>query len=215
MKTSKIKHELMLKLVDICLKPEIFFKNEKNQGRELKEPCVIICNHSHLYDGPVLRYLFNDQNVCSLVAKDMMEKPKWKWLISNASCIPVDRDKASTSWLHDCLDELKNGKSVIIFPEGTTIKEKEIEDFKPGFVLLARSAGVNVLSVATNGEYELFTRGKLKIKIGEPLPLNIDKMSKDLMQKEAERFQKIVTDMYTELKNEDYTADKRVREECY
>lgn len=214
MKKSKIKHELILKLAEFCYKPEIIFENEKIQGRELKEPCVIICNHSAIQDGPILRYLFNDENICSLVAKDMMDKIKWKYIVSNASCIPVDRNNASTAWLHDCVTELKNGNSVVIFPEGTTHKENDIDEFKSGFVLLAKTAGVKVLPVATNGIYDLFSRGKLKIKIGTPTELQLGRMSRGAMQKEAERFQGIVAEMYAEINDKKY-YNKKLEKECF
>lgn len=216
MKESKLKHDLILRLVDICYKPEIYFENENLQDRELKEPCVIICNHTNVQDGPVLRYLFNDKDVCSLMAKDMMEKLHWKYIVSNAACIPVDRNNASTAWLHDCVSAIKEGNSVIIFPEGTTANPNDIDEFKSGFLLLAKTANVKVLPIAINGKYDLFSRGELKLKIGVPTDLNIARMNKASLEKEAERFQKIVADMYAQItdENENYFNEK-LEKECY
>lgn len=215
MKTNKFKHKLLLKLAEILYRPEITFENESVQDRSLKEPCVIICNHASVLDGPILRYVFEDRNVCSLMAKDMMEKPYWKLIVSDCACIPVDRENATTSWLHDCLNELKNGNSVIIFPEGTTHKENPIEDFKPGFVLLAKSAGVKVLPAAVNGDYRLFTKNKLKIKVGTPIDLKLSGMSRNAVQTEADSFRNIVANMYTEITDENQNYYNKVEKECY
>lgn len=211
MKKNKFKHWLLLMLAKILFRPEITFEDETVQNRDLKEPCVIICNHTHILDGPIIRYVFKDRGVCSLMAKDMLERARWKILVSDCACIPVDRDNASMSWLHDCLDAIKDGNSVIIFPEGTTHKENPIEDFKSGFLLLARSAKVNVLPVAVNGIYRIFTKNKLKIKVGTPEPLEITTMTKKSLQNEAERFRKIVTDMYDDFNENYYELEK----ECF
>lgn len=200
MKRSKFKSLLMMFLCRILYNPEIIFEDEAVQGRELREPCVVICNHLHFLDGPMLQYTFKCKNLCSLMAKDQLDKRFMKPLVSGCMCIPVDREKATMSWLHDCRDEIKSGNSVIIFAEGKAIKEKEIEDFKPGFALLAKSAGVKVLPVALYGKYRIFSRKRVKIKIGTMTELQVHGASAKALEDEARRFQDIVTEMYEGLK---------------
>ena len=114
-------------------------------------------------------------------------------------CIPVDRSAASTQWIRDCKSELDSGLSVIIFPEGTTIKENAIDEFKPGFALLAKMAGVKVLPVARNGKYKIFGKKELKIKIGIPQELSHSTYSRDYLQNETDRFRNIIKEMYNEI----------------
>lgn len=201
MKRSKIKSRLMMFLCRILYNPEITFEDEAIQGRELREPCVVICNHIHFLDGPMLQYAFKCKNLCSLMAKDQLDKPFMKPLVSGCMCIPVDRKKATMSWLRDCQAEIKNGNSVIIFAEGKAIKEKEIEDFKSGFALLAKSTGVKVLPTALYGEWHLFSRNRVKIKIGTMTELQAQGGSAKALENEARRFQDIVTEMYEGLKS--------------
>lgn len=210
MKENKFKRWLLIKLADLLYGPEIIFENESVQSRSLNEPCVIICNHENLKDGALLQYLFKAQGVCSLMAKDMLDKLRWKLVVSGCMCIPVDREKAGTSWIHDCLEQLKNGNSVIIFPEGTTHKENPIEEFKPGFALLAKSADVKILPVAMNGEYRIFTKGRIKFKIGTPTALRKSSMTRNYIQNEADRFQQIVSDMYYELGNDENYSNEEI-----
>lgn len=198
-KRNILKEALFMGAVNICYKPDITYENEALQGSELTEPCIIICNHMSVEDGVVVRYLFRNKNVCSLMAKDLLDKPFLKYLVGDCQCIPVDRQNASTKWLHECEKQIKEGKSVIIFPEGTTMKENAVEDFKSGFIILAMTTGAKVLPVATNGKYKLFSRKKLRFKVGTPLSLNISKMTVAGIEDEAERFKKIVKNMYDEL----------------
>lgn len=207
---NKNKQAFLMKLAKILFEPEITFENEKVQSYTLNEPCVIISNHSRRTsinklvgaDGAMLRYVFNNKNVCSLMAADLMEKPLFKIVVNGCDCIPVRRDAASTEWLHKCKEKLDEGMSVVIFPEGTTLKEKDIEDFKAGFTLLARMANVKILPMAIGGVYRPFARGKLKIRVGVPMKLQIQKGTSSELKREAQRFQHIVEGMFLSLKDE-------------
>lgn len=207
---NKGKQAFLMKLAKILFEPEITFENEAVQGNILDEPYVIISNHSRRTsinklvgaDGAMIRYVFNNKNVCSLMAADLMEKPLFKIVVNGCDCIPVRRNAASTEWLHKCKEKLDEGVSVVIFPEGTTLKEKDIEEFKAGFALLARMADVKVLPIAIGGVYRPFAKGKLKIKVGVPMKLQIQKGTSSELKREANRFQHIVEDMFLSLKDE-------------
>ena len=206
---AKKKENMVIKVIDKLFKPEIVYENETVQGRIVNEPMVIICNHAvrenHFKltgDGPILRYVFKNHKVCSLMAKDLMDNKIMKKLIEDCDCIPISRDAASTDWLHKCKQKLADGVSVIIFPEGTTFKNSDIEEFKPGFALLAKSANVKVLPVATNGVYKPFRYGSMKIKIGVPQELKLDKMTPSALKNETKRLQNIVNNLYLDLVSE-------------
>lgn len=204
--TVTFKEKLALFLVKLCYNPKVLFEDESIQGRELKEPMVIICNHTRKTnkfrvaeaDGPLIRYAFLNKNVCSLAAKDIMAKFPWKFLMKDLDCIPVDRFSASTKWARDCAEELEKGKSIILFPEGTTLKSQEISNFQSGFLLLAKTANVKVLPVVISRTFGL-KRHRPKIKIGVPYALSTEKLTKSTRQQETERFQKIIIEMYCDL----------------
>ncbi len=205
-KKSRGRLTLLMVLGKILFNPKISYEDKKVQARILKEPCVIICNHSRMLpfklsncDGPVLRYVFKNKRVCSLMAADLMERKHFKAVVQGCDCIPVRRDVASRDWLYQCKEKLENGVSVIIFPEGTTIKEKAVDEFKAGFVMLANLANVKVLPVAINGVYKPFLWKQLKVKIGVPTPLHLEKNTSRELKREAQRFQKVVEEMYLDI----------------
>lgn len=202
------KEKLAYFLVKLCYNPKILFENDSVQDRELHEPMVIICNHTRKTnkfrvaeaDGPIIRYAFLNKNVCSLAAKDIMEKFPWNFLMKDLDCIPVDRFSASTKWARDCADQLKKGKSVILFPEGTTLKTQEIGDFQSGFLLLAKTANVRILPVVIHRTFGL-KKHHTKIKIGVPQSVTEEKMTKSVRKNETIKFQKIITKMYSDFAN--------------
>ena len=220
---SEKKQAFLMKFAKILFEPEITYENETKQNNMLREPCVIICNHSRrtrknrfvACDGAMIRCVFNNKNVCSLMAADLMEKPLFKAVVSGCDCIPVFRNAASTEWIHKCKEKLDEGKSVIIFPEGTTLKEKDIEPFKAGFVLLAKIADVKILPMAIGGVYQPLAKNKLKIKVGVPRKLDIQNSTPAGLEKEAHRFQNMVEDMFLSLndgdikQNDSFESDKK------
>ncbi len=204
MASNKIKQAFYMVLAKILFNPEISFEDKSVQGRILNEPCVVICNHSvrvpmHLanLDGPLIRYAFKNKNICSLMGADLMEKNPNKTLVKGCDCIPVRRDVASRDWLYKCIEKLESGVSVVIFPEGTTLKDKPVDTFKSGFALLAKSADVKVLPVSINGVYKILSRKKLKIRIGVPEKLQIEKGNSRELKLEAKRFQETVEKMHS------------------
>lgn len=203
---NTFKEKLACFLVKLCYNPKVEFENESVQNRMLDEPFVIICNHTRKTnkfrvaeaDGPIIRYAFLNRNVCSLAAKDIMEMFPWNFLMKDLDCIPVDRFSASTKWARDCTEQLNMGKSVILFPEGTTLKTQEISDFQSGFLLLAKTANVRILPVVIHRTFGL-KRHHTKVKIGVPYSITKAKMTKSVRHNETIKFQKIITEMYSDL----------------
>lgn len=204
MASKKLKQAFYMVLAKILFDPEIFFEDKSIQGRILNEPFVVICNHSvrvpmHLanLDGPIIRYAFKNKNICSLMGADLMEQKLNKVLVNGCDCIPVRRDAASRDWLYKCREKLENGVSVVIFPEGTTLKDKPVDTFKSGFALLAKTADVKVLPVTINGVYKILSRKKLKVRIGIPEKLQLEKGNSRELKEEAKRFQEIIEKMHS------------------
>jgi 1-acyl-sn-glycerol-3-phosphate acyltransferase len=86
-----------------------------------------------------------------------------------------DRRKAVTSLKAAAL-KIKQGKNVIMFPEGTRSKNGKLAAFKSGAFHLALDAGVNIIPIHIEGTHEIWpatsnkiTPGKLTVNIGKPI----------------------------------------------
>ena len=208
------KQKFMMKMAKVLFDPEVIFEEENIVHYLEEHPCVIICNHSRRTptnvltscDGPIVRYALGNKKICSLMGADLMKNPFFNLVISGCDCIPVNRNSASTDWIHKCRKKLKDGYSVVIFPEGTTFKEKDVDLFKPGFALLATLADVPVIPVAISGVYRPFTKRKLKLKIGKPMSVETAPGTKASYEKETVRFQQIVKEMHTDINKEHQKA---------
>jgi len=80
----------------------------------------------------------------------------------------VDRKNSSLAAIKYSLKALKEGEKLVIFPEGTRVKDGEQVDAKGGTVMLAYKTGAPVVPVyITAGHKLIFT--KVRIIIGKPI----------------------------------------------
>ena len=90
-----------------------------------------------------------------------------------------NRSKATQS-LKDAAALIANGKTVLIFPEGTVSSNGEIQKFKKGGFHLALEAGVDILPISLKGTNTIwsdesnikFKPGKVQVNIGKPISID-------------------------------------------
>lgn len=120
------------------------------KGREnLPEgPCVICANHAGFAD-PIWVFLLMGTRMppWTMAKKSVMVKPVLGPFLAAFRAFPVDRDNVDVKAIKKSLTVLKNGEKLLIFPEGTRIKNGKKSEPKSGAVLLAQRAGVPLVPV--------------------------------------------------------------------
>ncbi|MHB0953448.1 MAG: lysophospholipid acyltransferase family protein [Allorhizobium sp.] len=126
-------------------------------GRDLipAEPCLIVCNHQSTWETLAFLVLFPD--VAIVAKQELLRIPIISWYLRKSPMIIIDREtgsKALKIMLNQSREALVGGRSVLLFPEGTRMKELEPIQFKRGVELLYAKLGVPVLPVVVNsGKY--------------------------------------------------------------
>jgi long-chain acyl-CoA synthetase len=89
---------------------------------------------------------------------------------------PVDPDRDLAGAVETARTLLRNGNSVVWFPEGRRSPDGTLETFQAGVALLLRDGTVQAVPVAIRGAYELWPRGRrvprfgpVHVTFGEPL----------------------------------------------
>ncbi len=167
-----------------------------------KRSYTIICNHESLLDA----FLCLGYIPLYFVAIELQEHfswPVWSTLIKKWGNIPIDKEnhlKAVKS-LKKAEDVLKNGSSIIIFPEGMRTITGEMREFKKGAFYLAKNAKTDILPVAINGLYYAKTRGDWRVRSANVM-LNFGKpfLYKDFKSLSVEELRDCVKDTIEELK---------------
>ena len=127
---------------------------------------VLTCNHLRGCDGAVISVIFHRQRIHSIAARRWYRKWYLYPLLRCGYSIPIDNKSAA--WLRASMQAIEKGDSVLIFPEGMAVPGPEIRPFKPGFLLLSKTAGVPVLPLYMEGCYNRPFLKRLRIVVGTP-----------------------------------------------
>jgi long-chain acyl-CoA synthetase len=83
----------------------------------------------------------------------------------------MDLSKDLKHSIQKMAEVVKQGKKILIFPEGTRTQSGEMGTFKKTYVLLSTELNIPILPVAITGAYEAMSSGKKKIKKGEKITI--------------------------------------------
>lgn len=119
------------------------------------EPVIYTPNHSGMFDIPAI-VLTAPKPPMFMAKKELGKLPvlsKWMWVID---CVFVDRSNKNSarSSLHEAIEMVKNGRSLVIFPEGTRSKDGKLGVFKGGAMKIAMETGAKVVPVLIEGSRE-------------------------------------------------------------
>ncbi len=125
-----------------------------------KRPAVFIFNHQSSADLFIASKLVR-KDARGIAKKELQMTPILGQLMTAAGVIFIDRknrEKAIEA-MKPAVDALKNGTSIIIFPEGTRSYDYQLGKFKKGAFHLAMQAGVPLIPVITKNAHDAMPRG--------------------------------------------------------
>lgn len=143
---------------------------------------VLIANHYKFWDPVILGRVFR-RELHFMAKKELFQIPVLGALLRSMNAFPVDRDANDLGAIRHSVSLTKDGKSLVIFPEGTRVKEKKRSNFKEGAALVATLVDAPLLPVTIEGKYRLF--GKMRVTIHRPIEL--DTFPIDLDRKELRK----------------------------
>lgn len=134
-------------------------------------PVLVVSNHQGNFDIlAILGYLGKPVGFISKIeVKKLPLAPTW---MEYMHCVFLDRKdkRQSVQAFRTGINYLKDGYSLVIFPEGTRSKGNVTNSFKSGSFRLATKANVPVVPVALNGTYKIMEENNNWIK---PAHINI------------------------------------------
>lgn len=150
-------------------------------GLALNDVNVTLAGTEHLPDGPVI-FMSNHQSnfdILSLLAamprqihwiakKELFEIPVFGPSMRRGGYIPLDRGdgRKALQSMDEAASTIHQGKSVVLFPEGTRTPDGNLLPFKRGGFILARKAAVPVIPVTINGSGRINPAGQIRLNRG-------------------------------------------------
>ena len=205
----------------IFLHPTIPIKIINEHKEDFKKPAIIIANHQSVIDIMLMLLL---SNKVLIVTNERVWK-HWLWgaVLRYAEYYPAF---AEFEDMHKRIEEkIKQGYSIMIFPEGTRSETGKIKRFHKGAFYMAQSLKVDLLPILLHGvneclrkgEFFLFT-GKITMKIMPRIDLSSGIMG-ETMRDQAKAVTAYFRHEYEELRKEvagvDYYAVHLTRNYIY
>jgi long-chain acyl-CoA synthetase len=153
----------------------LFFRFEGKGMENIPEgPCFFAPNHESKLDAfLVLSYLDQPtlKNTFSYAKKDHVKSWARRYLASRSNVIVMDLSKDLKHSIQKMAEVVKQGKKILIFPEGTRTLSGELGKFHKTYAILSVELNVPVVPVAITGAYAAMSSGAKKIKRGERISI--------------------------------------------
>ena len=139
------------------------------EGREnIPEGPAIVCpNHTTISDPIFAAYAFQTKHIMRVMAKaEAMRWPVLGWLLAKAGVFGVNRGAPDITAVKTALRYLKEGRKLLMFPEGTRVGEGEDVEAKTGAAMFAVRTGAPIIPVYIQAKKRWF-RPNIVV-IGQP-----------------------------------------------
>ena len=130
-------------------------------------PGIVMCKHQSAWETMAIQLIFVPQ--VWVLKRELLWIPVYGWGLASLRPIAIDRGSSVKSFfqiIRQGCECLRQGRWVIIYPEGTRVAPGEKGEYLPGGGLLAKKSGADVTPVAHNAGY-LWSRNAFIKKPGE------------------------------------------------
>lgn len=160
-----------------------------------QEACCFVSNHQGNFDF-IAMFATIDKSMGFIAKKEIKKLKIISVWMKELKCVFIDREniRESLKAINEGAENLKKGHSMVIFPEGTRSKGKQMGQFKKGSLKMALKAKTPIVPVTVDGSYKIFEehngglrKGNIRLVFSKPI--YIDKLSKDEQKKLTEIIQ--------------------------
>jgi 1-acyl-sn-glycerol-3-phosphate acyltransferase len=141
----------------------------------LSGPVILASNHASFIDPPLVGAPV--RRPLSYLARDtLFDVPGLNWLLRSWNVVPVDREGGGAAGLRKILEALQRGNAIIVFPEGTRSRDRQLQHARSGIGLIVLKSEAPVVPVRVFGTFDAYGRHlrfprprRLAVKYGRPL----------------------------------------------
>ena len=133
-----------------------------------KGPYIFMSNHQGSYDIFALLGHLSYQFKW-LAKKELFSIPFFGWAMAAVGYISIDRGgtRDTVEAMNEAARKIRDGMSVVIFPEGSRSPDGSIQPFKKGGFTLAIKSKVPIVPVAISGSRDIMPKDKFTATSGE------------------------------------------------
>lgn len=152
-------------LLHLCFRVRV----EGAENVPMSGPLIICSNHLSNWDIPAVG-CSTRRPLSPMAKEELFRIPLLGWLIRKVGAFPVKRGAGDRAALRTAIGVLKDGKALLLFPEGTRSHTSRLGKGKPGVAFIAAHARTVLVPAGVSSRYRLF--GPVTVRFGPPLDLS-------------------------------------------
>jgi 1-acyl-sn-glycerol-3-phosphate acyltransferase len=149
--------------------------------KDVKRPILFICNHLSNSDALVLGHILKEEDLTFVAGRKLNNNSLTKLGMSMTKTINIKPNSADKTAISNTVKALKEGKNILIFPEGTRSRTSTMNKGKKGVVLIERLTQAAIVPIGISGTEKLlpisnddmasesFHYAKVKVNIGKQI----------------------------------------------
>jgi len=134
-----------------------------------KEGAFLLCaNHISAFD-PIVLAVFTKRQLRFMAKKELFKRRLFSWFLRSMGAFPIDRKAAADMQAYrTSMELLKNGEGMIIFSQGTRMKD--FDNAKGGVALFALKSGAPIIPTGIWSKYRFMS--KIHINVGSAISMD-------------------------------------------
>ena len=151
---------------------------------DLEAPFILVSNHKHWLDPLIIGTGILKYEVRFLGKKELVKTKIGEWILGKLHMIVVDRHNSDLKAMRECVQVVRDGHVLGIFPEGTRCPDTLLEHMETGCAFIALRAKVPLLPVLIDRPCKLFR--PVHVTYGPPIDIS-DLAAEGLSAETAEK----------------------------
>lgn len=154
----------------------------------LRETAIYCANHQSAMDIPIL-FVHLPVQFRFVAKRSLFKMPFMGWHLRRSGHIAVERERPREALksLQQAAQQVREGKSLVLFPEGHRSRSGQIAPFKAGTFYLAILAGVPIVPMTINGTRRILEPDTYHVRPGQTeMIVHPPVLTRDLTLKDVE-----------------------------
>lgn len=190
--------------------------------RDVRGPVIFYSNHSSHLDATLIMTTLPDRwqrRTAVGAARDYFFDVWWRQAFTALvyGAFPIDRGRGGPGSIDKARELVRDGWSIVVFPEGTRSKDGHMQRFRHGAARLALELEVNLVPIALVGAHQAMPKGMWWPRTGRP-PVTV-RFGPELVPEDGEshqalsvRMQQAVAELFDEERTNWFEARRRATE---
>ena len=170
---------------------------------EMQPPYIIMANHRSFADPMALAIKVKRYEIRFIGKRELAHGRLKSWLFSGLHMILVSRHATDMAAMRQCMQTLKEGHILGIFPEGTRHQPEMMQEVESGTAIIALRARVPLLPVYIDGKIRPFHI--THIYYGKPMELD-DLYAQGVNNDTAHQLCQRIHDVFYAMRDEVHTS---------